>query len=196
MHTTCDGYDQIVAFLEQNLQAKRFLHTMGVVQAAVAIADSAGGMDLSKVVTTALLHDCAKALGKDELLQMVHNGQFHLEPEDMDFPAIWHGPAGASIAKERFAVNDPDILDAIANHTLGTSEPSRLLLVLMAADSTEPSRDFDGVDVLRELVRKDLQAGVVAALKMKLEDVKARGRAAHPKLARTIAAMEAASYAA
>jgi predicted HD superfamily hydrolase involved in NAD metabolism len=155
------------------------MHTLGVVETAVVLA-ARNGINVEKAALTALLHDCAKQLGRDELLQTLAEAGEKLSPDDEKFPAIWHAPAGAVQAKARYDVQDPEILDAIRYHPTGNEEPSALLQIIMAADFCEPTRDFPGVDEARELVRKDLANGLLTIIERKVEHLRTRGREPHP----------------
>jgi predicted HD superfamily hydrolase involved in NAD metabolism len=184
------GYDEIVADLESRLPAKRFLHTLGVLETASSLAEQ-HGLDTHKAVLAALLHDCAKGLDRQELEAMEQQSLYRVNEADRDFPAIWHGPAGAYLARTRYEVDDPEVLDAIEHHTLGHANPSPTLRVLMASDSLEPLREYEGIQVLREAVRKDLRSGLIAVLKEKVEHVNSKGRKPHPRIFETIASLEA-----
>jgi predicted HD superfamily hydrolase involved in NAD metabolism len=183
-------YDSIVANLESSLPAKRFLHTMGVVHSAVSLSERHGAQ-MEKTCLAALLHDCAKGLDRQELENLESQGKFAVDGYDREFPAIWHGPAGAYLARTKYGVADEEVLDAIEHHTLGHPDPSLTLRILIAADATEPIRDFDGISKLRQLLRTDLREGVIAVLKEKVEHVKAKGRKPHKRIFETIASLEA-----
>lgn len=109
-------------------------------------------------VAAGWLHDVLREAPPEELRPL-------LPPEFRDLPPkLLHGPAAA----ERLAGQaDPELLDAIRYHTLGSGRFGRLGRALYLADFLEPGRryepewtaalrarmphDFDGV--LREVVR-------------------------------------------
>lgn len=184
------GYDKILKELESRLPAKRFQHTLGVLHCAVSLAQR-HGVDSEKAQLCALLHDCAKGLNRQELEMMANEGKFQISEEDREFPAIWHGPAGVYLARTHYGISDEVVLDAIEHHTLGHANPSPTLQVLMAADSVEPMREYDGIDALRMAVYDDLRTGLVAILKEKVAHVKSKGRKPHRKIFETIASLEA-----
>jgi predicted HD superfamily hydrolase involved in NAD metabolism len=166
------------------------LHTLGVVQSALSIADR-HGVAGDKVELAALLHDCAKGLNRQELEAMAAAGKFEIAHEDREFPAMWHCPAGAYLARTEYGVNDPEVLDAIEHHTLGHAKPSPILRVLMAADSVEPMREYEGIEELRKAVHADVRTGLIAVLKEKVAHVKSKGRKPHRRIFETIASLEA-----
>ena len=68
---------------------------------------------------------------------------------------------------------------AIYWHTTGKADMSTLEKVLYLADYMEPTRDFPGVEELRELTRRDLDAALRLGLEMSVEDLKERGVPVH-----------------
>ena len=52
---------------------------------------------------------------------------------------------------------------------------SMLEKIIYLADYTEPTRDFDGVEKLRELCFEDLDRAMALGLRMSLEEIRGRG---------------------
>lgn len=175
--------------LERNLKPNRLAHIYGVIQSSLRLA-AENGVDLEKAALAAALHDCAKYVSREETLKLVEAGAITLDPVDMDYPAIWHGKVGAWIAREKYGITDPEILDAVEHHTLGHTNPSKLLQVLMCADTCEPGRSFPGVEELRGNVRNDLHTGLLAVLKAKVCEITERGKIPHPRIFETMKSLE------
>lgn len=133
---------------------KRFDHVLRVEQTAIEIAKSYD-LDQEAVSIASLLHDFAKDMDRDRMRSLAQ--QFWDEPSlDQAGPNVWHGFAAAQIAKDSFGVRHPEILRAIAAHTIGWYQMSPIVQVVYMADYMEPGRDFDGVEQARHLVKKDL----------------------------------------
>ncbi len=169
---------QITDKLGTWLEPKRFLHTLGVVHTATLLA-RLHSVDPWRAALAALLHDCAK---QGELYEFArkyadHFG-YHSYLED-GMPQLLHAPAGAWRAYTEFCVHDQEVIEAIAWHPTGKPNPSATLLVLLAADYCEPTRDFPGVEEIRSMVRKDLVGGVRELLKRKIAYVEKSGRSLH-----------------
>lgn len=80
-----------------------------------------------------------------------------------DLPGnLLHGPA-AACRLERDGVDDRELLDAVAYHTLGSPKLRRLGRALYAADFLEPGRHFAPVQraTLRARMPRDLDAVVL-----------------------------------
>ena len=51
--------------------------------------------------------------------------------------------------------------------------------ILYLADYMEPTRDFDGVERLREVVRQDIDRGLLLGLTMTIEEMREMGNPIH-----------------
>lgn len=180
---------QIMADLKRNQKPHRLLHIYGVLQTCLALGKIYGA-DQRKLVMAALLHDCAKHLDREQTQRLNQAGKISLHPDDLDYPAIWHGSVGAWIAREHYRVEDDEILHAVEHHTLGAANPSLTLQILMCADFCEPTRKHPHVTDLRKLIRTDLRKGLLTVLNRKIEDLIQRNQKPHPRIYETIKSLE------
>lgn len=181
--------DQITEDLRRDQKPARFLHILGVTQTSMTLADIYGA-DMDKAIAVALLHDCAKHLDREELLALHGAGHFSLTEEDMEYPAIWHGPAGAYLAKTKYGVTDEEILDAVEHHSSGHENPSVYLKIILCADYCEPNRTQPGVEILRESIRSDLQKGLVDVLNHKIAHLIEKKKKPHSRIFDTLKSVE------
>ena len=137
--------------LIQRLSPKRFLHTQGVKEAAVILAQKFGASQ-EKAALAGVLHDLAREIPEDKLLQMSYSSNIAVTEIDKAMPVLLHAPVGAALAKKEFNVTDSEILQAIARHTVGSTKMGILDKIIYLADFIEPGRDCEGVNQLRELV--------------------------------------------
>lgn len=136
--------------LEQRLPKERFDHVLRVTETAKQLAAETG-IPVDKAEIAGLFHDYAKFMDRDELHELLKKdpeydlySNYHSE--------LWHAPVGALLAKERYGVDDEDILQAVRYHTTGRAGMSELEKVIYIADLIEPGRKFPGVDDLRERI--------------------------------------------
>lgn len=189
MKVTAEVLSRITDLVESRITPKRFLHTLGVLHTAVQLAHI-HGKDVWRAALAALLHDGSKAANvADDAKKFadVFGPHPYLECQ---MPQLLHAPAGAWWAYAELKVDDPEVLDAIAWHPTGHRKPSDTLLVLLAADYCEPTRDFPGVEEIRALVRRDLRGGVAELLRRKLEYVQMTGRPLHTSTQETLLSLE------
>ena len=91
---------------------------------------------------------------------------------------LLHSKTGAAIARDVFGVEDA-VYDAIWYHTTGKPDMTLLEKIIYLADYIEPSRDFDGVDTLRQAVYEDLDHGLLMGLSMTIQEMEEMGNPVH-----------------
>ena len=70
-----------------------------------------------------------------------------------------------------FGVSE-EISQAIRWHTTGKPDMTTLEKIIYLADYIEPTRNFDGVEQLRELAYEDLDKALALGLEMSLEELR------------------------
>lgn len=154
---------KIYDYLKENQKQKRFMHTMGVVATAKKLA-KLNGVDTEKAEMAALLHDVCKNMSDDELYKLIEENNVELTIVEKNTPALWHSIAGPILAKEKFNINDEEILGAMRWHTTGKKGMSKLEKIIFISDLIEPSRVFDGIEDIRKEVLLDLDTGVLKGI--------------------------------
>ena len=147
-------YAAIVQGVSSVITPQRWAHTQGVARMAMRL-NARLGLDEAKVLTAALLHDCAKSE------QDIHPSV----PEDIrQYPAVVHAFNGAALAATRYGVTDAEVLDAIRYHTTGRPAMGRLEQLIYLADLCEEGRTYPQAEALRQLALRDFDAGFLAAV--------------------------------
>ena len=115
------------------LDEERFNHTYHVVKRGLEICKEE---EADAVFTACLLHDCAKFIPESDC------AKYGFVPSG-DMPrTVRHSFLGAEVAKRDFGVTDQQILDAIAYHTTGRPNMTRLEKIVYVADKTEDTRPY------------------------------------------------------
>ncbi|WP_432204847.1 bis(5'-nucleosyl)-tetraphosphatase (symmetrical) YqeK [Cetobacterium somerae] len=154
--------------LSSILSKKRYEHSIRVLETAIELA-KIYNIDLEKVAIAAILHDFAKEFKRDELVS-ISKIFFKEETEDyLDNIEILHSYAGTYIAKNKFNINDSDILNAIKYHTTGRKNMSLIEKIVYIADAIEPKRDYPHVKKIRELAFKNLDKAILVEVNNKIE---------------------------
>ncbi len=154
--------EAIESRLREVINPKRYRHTMGVVDAAVYLANKYGG-NAADAHLAALLHDFAKDFSEAQLKAYVDKNQLEVDEILMEAHELLHGKVGAHIAKKEFHIENEAILKAIENHTTGSTNMSTLEKIIYLADFIEVGRDYPGVDDLRQLAEESLDKAVLKA---------------------------------
>ena len=155
------------------LDPGRIAHVVGCESEAVMLAKT-WGEDPDNAAEAGILHDITKKFRGEEQLQLCRKyGIVYDEAEEKN-TVILHARTGAAMAKELFNVSD-EIASAIRWHTTGKPDMTVLEKILYLADFIEPTRNFPGLDALRALAYKDLNAAMALALSMSMGDIRRRG---------------------
>ncbi len=125
-----------------------------------------------QAIEAALLHDCGKNLPMDS----PYLEGFVLPTEWGEVPQeVVHQFAGAFILEKHFGITDEEILNAVRYHTSGRPNMGRLEKLIFLADMLEPRRDYDCVEMLRELFWKDIDECLERALFEALKFLEKKG---------------------
>ena len=154
---------QAKALARSRMSDKRFEHTLNVKKMAVKLARHYGA-DEQQAALAALLHDTAKEMPKDEMLELMRRWPQYADCAPQRPVPVWHGVCAAILARTEWGVEDEAVLSAVACHTAGKPGMSQLDKILYLADMTSAERDWKGVEALRKLEMKDLDAAMLAAL--------------------------------
>lgn len=149
--------------VKKQLTDKRYVHTLGVLETAVLLANQYGA-DASKAELAAIFHDYAKFRPREEMKQILVDE--HEDERLFEFHhELWHAPAGAVLVRREAGIEDEEILSAIRWHTTGKPGMTVLEKIIYLADYIEPGRVFPGVEEVRGIAKQNLEAAVLAAVK-------------------------------
>lgn len=160
---------------KKRLSAKRYQHTLNVRRMAVKLAKR-WGAEPEKAALAALLHDTAKELPREEMLQILNDNAIMAENAQNRPSPVWHGICAAILAQTQWGVEDEEVLSAIRCHTTGKPGMSLLDEIVFLADMTSAERDYPEVDYLRKLEKKDIHQAIREALEMNLHWLEESGK--------------------
>lgn len=159
------------------LKHRRIPHVLGTEQEAIRLAERYGA-DVRKARVAALLHDCTKKLDMPSQLALCKTYGIRLDELEQKALKLLHAKTGAAVARDVFGV-DGEIYSAIYWHTTGHADMTLLEKIIYLADYIEPSRDFPGVDKLRQVCYKNLNEGLLLGLEMTIEEMTRMGNPVH-----------------
>ena len=181
-------YRELSRRVRQHLnQEHRFAHSVRVARFAERLAYR-HHQSPARARIAGMLHDLARLYPPERLLTECEARGMTLTPYERAHPTVLHARLGAELAREMFGVHDPAVLSAIAKHTLGDAQMSRLDCILYVADTAEPGRTFAERASLASLAMRDLTQATRAALTLAMEHFGERGLEPAPQ---TLAALEA-----
>lgn len=151
--------------LKKYVDEMRYIHTQGVMYTAAALA-MCYGIDLERTQVAGLLHDCAKCIPNAKKLKLCQEHNIPVSDIEKKSPYLLHSRLGAYIAKEKYGVEDQEILDAIACHTTGKPGMTMLEKIIFISDYIEPNRTkAPNLDRIRELAFTDIDFAVYITLR-------------------------------
>lgn len=170
--------DQLMEQVKSQMPAKRWSHTMGVMESACILAERFGA-DREKAELAALLHDYCKYWPVDKQRQVLLDHQAAGDLLEYE-AALWHGPAAAVILPEETGVTDAEVLDAVRWHTSGREHMTLLDKIVCLADYIEPNRDYPGVNKIRQLAEHSLEKALVAGFDSTISFLLEKGQPIYP----------------
>ena len=165
--------------LQSRLKPSRFQHSRGVSETAVTLAKRCG-VDEEKARIAGLLHDCARQYPNDELIAEAAIRGIAIGDVERETSLLLHADIGARLVAEEYGVEDEEIQQAIARHTVGGSNMSDLDKIVYFADMIEPNRDYPDVHRLRQLAAEGtLDEMVLAGLSQSISFIVNQGKLLH-----------------
>lgn len=147
--------DEIQNWLKENLYEERYIHSLGVMEAAVELAQMFE-IDIERARLTGLLHDAAKCFSNEKLLEIIHNHIPDVKDCELLNYKTLHAPVSAWLAKEQFGIEDKEILDTIRWHTLGRCGMNEFEKIIFLADKIEArTRDAEFRHQCLELLKEE-----------------------------------------
>ena len=162
--------------LKEHLQDNRYEHSISVSFSAIALA-MAHGYDLQAAELAGLCHDCAKFMGKKELISACEREHIPLLPEYIAAPQVLHGIYGATYARKHFQIHNEEILSAIYYHTIGKPAMSLLEKMIYLADYIEVRRGYrEELEEVRRVAFTNLDEAMYLALSQTIQYVEEKGQ--------------------
>lgn len=129
--------------LASMMKEKRYLHSLSVAKTAYEIVKhNLSRCDISPEVAfqAGIFHDCGKDLPVKEQKEIVNKYYSSYTPCP-DFAL--HEFVGNYLAKNKFGINNEDVLSSIMFHCTGKGNMTKLEKIVYAADKVEPKREFE-----------------------------------------------------
>ena len=125
--------------LDSTLSAPRAKHSRGVAQLAAELCGS-NGIEPLRGMVAGLSHDLCKELPLEEQQELAGKSPYFGGRASLLGPELLHGPAAAYLLARDFGLDEIDILEAVAYHTVGRPKMGKLDIIVYCADKIEPGR--------------------------------------------------------
>lgn len=126
-------------WLKSRLSEERYQHSLGAQKKAVELARlfKLSPAQQEKASLAGLLHDCAKLMSPDALVEACHTYHIPVSREELDSPQTLHPFVGAELVRREFGIADDEVLNAIRYHTTGRPGMTDVEKVVYVADKIE-----------------------------------------------------------
>ena len=131
--------EEIGQFTKAHVKKSRYEHSFRVAEMCARMCRQYG-LDSRKGYLAGIGHDMCKDFSDEELIELAARDGFEIIDFERKKPALLHGRAAAVMLREKFKILDPEILEAVANHTSGIIGMCDLTKCLFLADKIEPGR--------------------------------------------------------
>ena len=171
----------VIAWLKQNVSSHRLQHILGVEATCIDLAQC-HHVNIQQAAQAGLMHDLAKFFPPRKLLRIAENANIPIDQICAKNPHLIHADVGAVVAQQEFEVEDREVLDAIANHTLGTPKMSRLSCIVYIADVLEPNRgENQELEEMRQVAQLNLYKCVQQTSDYSLKYLISKQKIIHPR---------------
>ena len=142
---------ELEAKVKEKLSEHRYIHTLGVRDAALKIADFCYDGDKNEIAAAAMLHDISKEYSTAEQFDMMQNSNYNLTDTDLMSEPVFHSFTAPTVIKKEFAVFATDnVLSAVFNHTTGAPDMSLFDEIIFVADYIEEGRKYEHCKLVRK----------------------------------------------
>lgn len=173
MNYTKISIEEILKWLKNNLNEERYEHSIGTAEMARDLA-AKYSQNEDRAYIAGLLHDCAKCLSTEKLLEIIDNEHLDVASiEKMNYKTL-HAPVSAFVAKTDFGVSDEEILSAIRWHTIGKLNMSDFEKIIYLADKIETrTREDEYANPIRECLSgpKGLDCAMLQSYKLTIKSL-------------------------
>jgi len=157
---------QIKTDLELLLKFKpnRLQHIYGVKDTAISLGKKYN-LDLKKLELASLLHDITKYYSYEYNVEVIKKNYKNHEEILSEFnKATLHAFSAAVVAKEKYNIDDEDVINAIISHTVGKPKMNLYEQILFISDYIEPTRKYDSCIKVRKIAEYSLDKATYEAI--------------------------------
>ena len=145
--------------VKEKVSEKRFAHSIGVMNMCEKLAKQYGA-DEKKAKLIGIVHDIAKEMSDEEMLEYVRKNKIAITETEKQIPQILHGKIAADMCKKKYDFDD-EMCEAIAYHTTGKENMTLLQKVLFVGDKIDETRTYDSAKELRNIAFQSLDEAII-----------------------------------
>ncbi len=153
--------------IKQLLSEERYEHSIRTSIKAVELAKRWNENEKIAEIT-ALAHDMAKEMTKEQYIEYAKKHEINLSKEDILIGVNLHGIIAAKMCKEKYGFSE-EMCSAISYHTTGRVNMTLLDKIIYVADKIEDGREYEGIEELRKLAFIDLDEVILQIINYNIQ---------------------------
>ena len=171
--------------LKMHLDEPRYIHSVGVMYTAAALA-MRYGFDMERARVAGLLHDCAKCIPPAEKIRLCEEYGLGVSEVEYKNPGLLHSKLGAYFLETKYGIIDEEMKNAITYHSTGRPQMTLFDKIIYIADYMEPNREkAPNLAHIRKLAFEDIDECLFVVLEATLEYLKDNKAAVDPMTEQT-----------
>lgn len=156
--------EEILNRLHNRLDEPRYEHCLRVEATAIELAKRFD-QDVDRAGLAGLLHDYGKEIPVETYKRVIIEDGF--DPDLLQYGrGVWHGVVGVHFIQTEVGITDKQVLTAIAQHTTGDPEMTKLDEIIFVGDFIEPARSLP----VEAKARKAAETNLEEASRIELEN--------------------------
>ena len=159
--------NEIEKYIKDNLSEKRYFHSKCVMERAIELATKYN-VDKEIAAKIGIAHDVAKELTEEQKLKYVKDNNIEIDEIEKINTGLLHAKIGKDISIKKFGFSE-NMGQAIKNHTTGNKNMDIYSKILFLADRSSKDRKFEDLEILNNLIDKDIDEAVLYILDKKIE---------------------------
>lgn len=172
-------YNSIKEYLSSTLSTKRFEHSVGTAKTAEKLA-IIYNEDRRKAYLAGLVHDCTRETDIKGQINMLEALGIAVDDITLNTKELLHAVTAEYLIINEFNIDDKEIIAAVRFHTTGKENMTQLEKIIFLADVIEPSRDFPGIEHVRQLAESSLDDAMLAAFESSIKFLLGKRQMIHP----------------
>lgn len=173
MSIDCINREPLDEFIKNNLKESRYIHSLGVEEMAVRLAEMHGA-DTDKAAFAGRYHDLAKNFDNETMDAYIR--KYDLPEYLLGNNALAHSKVAAAILENEFGVDDEDVLNAVRYHTTARKDMSILEETIFVADVVEDNRTYSDLDYYQQLAYRNLDQACLEILEYTIRSLTTKGK--------------------
>lgn len=170
---------EIEKYTKKTIKKSRYEHSVRVAEMCVLLCKQFG-LDEDKGYIVGIGHDMCKYLSDEEMTATALRDGKPISDFESQNPLLLHGRAAAVVMREKFGIEDEEIIQAVANHVSGCIGMCDLAKILFISDKAEPGRPQSTDEYRSRLLKLSLDGIMYEVLSDNYNYVKMKGYEIYP----------------